>query len=320
MSLDYKKIKNYNLGAYQFFIFRVNSFIYSEFIKYERCGIIIMNYEDLKEKRIREFAKRFEESNLIEDLKFREIAKSKEAVEEILQTILNDDKLKVVKTIEQKNLSEAIYHGVILDCECILSTNEIVNIEVQVALNDNPVYRMRYNQSALTISHSPKSKSFKYNDISRIISVMICDFDLFKLDEPIYEVVRNIKNTSLIAENGVKEIYINLKSSKAKDKLKLLFKVLTDVSFIDENNFPNLSNKKPKYKKGGVKMLNGLTKEFYEVAKNDGINQGIEQGLDEGKKILLIDLLNQNIITEDIVMEKLNITKEELEVLIKKYK
>ena len=44
-----------------------------------------MNYEDLKEKRIREFAKRFEEASLIEDLKFREIAKSKEAVEEILR-------------------------------------------------------------------------------------------------------------------------------------------------------------------------------------------------------------------------------------------
>ena len=279
-----------------------------------------MEKDYFKEKTLKKYSKKFEEANLIEDLKFREIAKSKEAVEEILRTILNDDNLKVIKTIEQKNLSEAIYHGVILDCECILSTNEIVNIEVQVAFNDNPVYRMRYNQSALTISHSPKSKSFKYNEISKIISVMICDFDLFKLDEPIYEVERIIKNTNLTADNGVKEIYINLKSSKAKDKLKLLFKVLTDTNFIDENNFPNLSNKKPIYQNGGIKMLNGLTKEFYEVAKNDGINQGIEQGLDEGKRILLVDLLNQNLITEDIVMQKLNITKEELNELKKKYK
>ena len=275
-----------------------------------------MNYEELKEKRIKDFAKRFEEASLIEDLKFREIAKSKEAVEEILRTILKDENLKVIKTIEQKNLSEAIYHGVILDCECILSTNEIVNIEVQVAFNDNPVYRMRYNQSALTISHSPKSKSFKYSEIPKIISVMICDFDLFKLDEPIYEVERIIKNSNLIADNGVKEIYINLKSTKAKDKLKLLFKVLTDVSFIDVNNFPNLSNKKPIYQKGGIKMLNGLTKEFYEVAKNDGINQGLEQGHIKA----YLDLLNQKIITEDIVMDKLKISKEELEELIKKYK
>ena len=59
-------------------------------------------------------------------------------------------------------------------------------------------------------------------------------------------------------------------------------------------------------------MLNGLTKEFYEVAKNDGINQGHINAY--------LDLLNQNLITEEIVMEKLNITKEELEELKKKYK
>ena len=58
-------------------------------------------------------------------------------------------------------------------------------------------------------------------------------------------------------------------------------------------------------------MLNGLTKEFYEVAKNDGFNQGKEQGLGVSIK-LIIDLLNQKIITEDVVMDKLNITKEEL--------
>ena len=77
-----------------------------------------------------------------------------------------------------------------------------------------------------------------------------------------------------------------------------------------------------------MKRTTNLTKEFYEVAKNDGFNQGkeqgieqgLKQGLDEGKKILLIDLLNQKIITEDVVMDKLNINKEELEELKKKYK
>ena len=82
-------------------------------------------------------------------------------------------------------------------------------------------------------------------------------------------------------------------------------------------------------------MLNGLTKEFYEVAKNDGFNQGKEQGIEQGleqglekglsqgldvSRKLIMELLNQNIITEEIVMEKLNITKEELEELKKKYK
>ena len=60
-------------------------------------------------------------------------------------------------------------------------------------------------------------------------------------------------------------------------------------------------------------MLNGLTKEFYEVAKQDGIKQGSEKG----KITVLIDLLNNRIISEEVVMDKLNITKEELTKLIK---
>lgn len=64
-------------------------------------------------------------------------------------------------------------------------------------------------------------------------------------------------------------------------------------------------------------MLNGLTKEFYEVAKQDGIKQGIEQGSEKGKITVLIDLLNNRIISEEVVMDKLNISKEELTKLIK---
>ena len=293
-----------------------------------------MERNELKEKRIKEFAERFEESNLIEDLRFREVAKSKEAVEEILRTILNDDKLKVIKTIEQKNLSEAMFHGVILDCECILNTNEIVNIEVQIENNDNPIFRMRYNQSALTIAHSPRNKKFRYSEIPKIISIMLCDFDYFKLKKPIYEVKRIIEDTNLNADNGIRELYVNLKALPEEKNLYNLFKILTDKDFIDEKDFPNLSNKKPasKRRKGGEKMFSGITKELYEVALNDGIEEGlekgreqgiekgIEKGLDEGKKIILIDLLNQKIITEDVVMDKLNINKDELEELKKKYK
>lgn len=72
-------------------------------------------------------------------------------------------------------------------------------------------------------------------------------------------------------------------------------------------------------------MLNGLTKEFYEVAKQDGIKQGIKQGIEKGieqgsekgKITVLIALLNNRIISEEVVMDKLNISKEELTKLIK---
>ena len=49
----------------------------------------------------------------MDDLKFRQVCKSKDAIEEILRVILKDDKLKVLETIEQRNRSKAMFHGVI---------------------------------------------------------------------------------------------------------------------------------------------------------------------------------------------------------------
>ena len=49
----------------------------------------IINEND--ERKIAEYAKRLESSNLVEDIKFREISKSKEAIQEILRVILDED-------------------------------------------------------------------------------------------------------------------------------------------------------------------------------------------------------------------------------------
>ena len=138
------------------------------------------NIEGLDDARLKKYLQKIEKANLFEDIKFREIAKSKEAIEEILRIILSDDKLEVVRCVEQKSLTKSIFHGVVLDCECILKTREIVNVEMQVDNDDDVVYRMRYNQSALTVQYSPKNKDFKYDSLPRIISIMICNYDPFE--------------------------------------------------------------------------------------------------------------------------------------------
>ena len=55
------------------------------------------------EQKIAMYAKELESSNLVEDIKFREIAKSKEAIQEILRVILDEDELIVLESIEQKS-------------------------------------------------------------------------------------------------------------------------------------------------------------------------------------------------------------------------
>ena len=275
------------------------------------------------ERKIARYAKELESSNLVEDIKFREIAKSKEAIQEILRVILDEDNLIVLESIEQKNITESIFHGVVLDCLCKLSTGEFANIEMQLEFRNAPVKRMRYNQSAMTIAHSPKDKYFDYNKIPNIISIMFCEFDIFGMKEPIYEIKRKVNDTNVICDNGVREIYVNLTADTSNDKLKVLFNILTKLDYLNRQLFPNLSETKKKYNnlKGGDRIMSGLTREIYldgyETGEMRGEARGKEIGMLAGMKELLIEMYNNNMVTKEYAANKLNITEEEFLEFVK---
>lgn len=272
------------------------------------------------DKKLLKYLKKIETANLVEDIKFREVAKSKEAIEEILRVILQDDNLEVIKCVDQKSLNKSIFHGVILDCECVLSTKEIVNVEMQVDLKDDPVYRMRYNQSALTIAYSPKSNQFNYSELPKIISIMVCKFDLFKKGKPIYEVKRNVEDCDVIADNGIRELYVNLTSKEVKEtKLKDLFKMFTDYDYENEVEFPKLTEKKKEINgklKGGYPMT-GISREIFMDGKAVGIAEGKAEGFIIGMQELLIEQYSKNMITKEYAAQKLNMTEDEFLKLIK---
>ena len=285
-----------------------------ETIPFEKPSFHKLNEYD--ERKLAEYEVRLENSNLVEDIKFREIAKSKEAIQEILRVILEDDDLIVVGSISQREMSESIFHGVILDCECWLSTGELVDVEMQIENKNAPVKRMRYNQSAMTIAHSPKDKDFDYEKIPTIITIMFCEFDIFKMKKPIYEIKRIVNNSDVICENGVREIYVNLKAKAKNDKMEELFSILTKLDYTNEQLFPKLTETKIKYEKlrNGGKVMSGLTREIF----LDGFASGEKRGAIEGIKELLIDMYKQNMVSKEYAANKLNITEEEFLKLVNK--
>ena len=190
-----------------------------------------------------------------------------------------------------------MFHGVILDCKCRLETEEIVDIEIQVSHNDNPIYRMRYNGSIVTVENSPKKKVFKYSEIPRLILIMFCEFDVFDIDKPIYEIVRYVKGTKIVADDG-----INLKSKVSDKRLSSLFRIMTTVEDIDNELFPRLSRSKENINKlyiGGERNMNGVLLEAYK----DGVEDGVAKGMEQGRSNLLQELLGKGIITNEQVEE-----------------
>ena len=282
----------------------------------------------MKQELIDKYNRKFKKATLMDDMKFRKVCESKEAIEEILRVILKDDKLKVVEIIKQSSEDEPVFHGVILDCKCKLKTKEIVNIEVQVALDDNPVYRMRYNGSILTVENSPKSKYFKYKEIPKLILIMFCEFDIFKKNKPIYEIIRYVKGTKVVAEDGIKEIYINLKARVTDKKLKSLFKIMTTVNEVDNTAFPILSKRKEEINKlyiGGENNMSGLSLEMYKDGLEEGrvegmqqgIQQGMQQGMQQGEVDAFIKIYKKGLIKAIDASKMLNMTEKDFLKLVK---
>ena len=277
----------------------------------------------MDKKLIEKYNKKFKKATLMDDHKFRKVCESKEAIEEILRVILKDNKLKVVEVVKQSSEGEPIFHGVILDCKCRLKTNEIVNIEVQVALDDNPIYRMRYNGSILTVENSPKSRQFKYSKIPKLILIMFCELDLFKKGDAIYEIIRYVKGTKIVADDGIREIYINLKSKSNDKKLKSLFKIMTTVEDKDYKTFPKLSKRKEKINKLYIwsdKNMAGLDlimyKDGLKEGRREGIEEGIQQGIEQGSITIVLNLFKQKSIDLDTAAKALNMSENEFLKLV----
>ena len=262
----------------------------------------------ISKDRLIKYNRDYKQATPMDDVKFREICKSKGAIEEILRVILNDPELEITELIKQSDESLPIFHGVVLDCKCILGTGELVNVEVQIENGDDPEFRMRYNCSVLTVENSPKSKSFKYKDIPRVILIMFCSFDPFGKGQAIYEVKRVVEGTDVIADNGVRELYINLTAEVSDTKLKSLFKIMSTVDEVDEKEFPILSQTKidaNELNLGGKNNMSGLSLEMY--------TDGVEDGRKEGQIATYFKLINHGLIKEEVALNDLNLSKDEFD-------
>ena len=97
---------------------------------------------------------------LMDDLFMKVVLQDKQCTEYILQTILDNAKLKLKKQILQKNLPNLHGHSLILDCLCEDETNNIYNIEIQNNIFGAQPKRARYH-AALLDMHSLKRAKLK---------------------------------------------------------------------------------------------------------------------------------------------------------------
>ena len=251
--------------------------------------------------------------NLIDDRLFRVAAEDKAFCEELCRVIYNDEKLTVLENKVQWDGHNLYGKSVMLDLKCVLGDGTSVNVEIQKSDNENHQKRIRYNSSVLTTNIT--DPGVDYENVPDVRVVFISKFDPFKAGFTVYHVDRINRETKMIVDNGLSEIYIN---AKVKDGsiISELMKIFTEDEFYDFTNFAKISKVKHMLKKTeeGRKIMCGVEQEIFEEGQAEGRAEGRTGGFLESIKNLA-ESLNM---TADKAMDALKIPESERSFYIEK--
>ena len=109
----------------------------------------------------KEKIEKIKEFRLIDDVFFEVFASDIPACQEILRTILEDEKLIVNDVIVQSAERNIYGRSVRLDALCTLGDGSLCNIEIQRSDNDNHLKRARFNAASITVKESEPGINFE---------------------------------------------------------------------------------------------------------------------------------------------------------------
>lgn len=199
--------------------------------------------------------------------------------EELLQVILQDEKLKVIEVIPQKSIKNLQGRSVRLDALCIRGNGEYCNIEVQRAGNEHHFRRVRYNTSCITANITEPGD--KFENVPDVSSVYISEFDIFKDGKTIYHVRPTVGETGKIVDNGLQEVYVNTEINDGSEISELMQCFLQTE--VNNEKFPKLSKRMYyfKHNEEGIKYMSSVSEEIR------------EEGRQEEREIAIINMLKK---------------------------
>ena len=241
---------------------------------------------------------------IIDDALFRLMAARKDVCQEILRTLLDDDRLEVIEVTPQDEMV-SLFRTVVLDALCRLSNGEYCNIEMQKNDRENDVKRVRFHASLVTTNKTPKGTDF--GDIPNVKILYITTYDVLGNSQTLTYISRcqKAKDGYLPLNDGEDIILANTEIDDGTNHSRLLKLFLKSESFYDEM-FPAISEAIRFYKgtERGQEAVSEVTKLWLQEGYEKGLAAGREEGIKEG-------IEQQRILTEQ---EKLRADAAEEEV------
>lgn len=276
-----------------------------------------------------QFSKPWEELTFADNYMFCKVMRKEELCKEFLKTLLKLD----VDHIEYMNTEHHIENfydakGVRMDL-FLKDSNRIIDLEMQTGNYEDLVLRARYYQSAADVSTVPRR--MKYKDLKESYIVFICKDDPFGQGLPVYTRVSKFLETEKIPYNDkIHHVFYNSSAwKKVEDKevqnvLRFVYELKAESGFTKKLEQEVIESRYSALQKDNYMYFSDVLEEEKEEARAIGLAEGRATGLAEGRaegraegeKNKAIEaarlMINTFHIPEEEVLEKMNLTKEDL--------
>ena len=221
-----------------------------------------------------------------------------EAVEYILQTVLERNDIVVLETKAQVEYKSATKRSIRLDIKAIDLNQEHFDVEIQRAEDGAGARRARFHGSMIDRDLLGKGKDF--DELPESFVIFITENDKYARGVPVYHIERRIEeHDNALFGDGLHILYVNGEYRGDSDVGKLMH----DFNCTQANDmiFP-LMAEKTRYLKENPKGVSEVCKQMEDL-RNESIL--------EGKILTLIDLVQDGTLDIEIAAAKANMTVDE---------
>ncbi len=198
----------------------------------------------------------------IDDTFFQQLATDKEVCEEMLQTFLQDKKLKVIRSTSQFKLV-SLQRSIFIDALCELADGRFCNVEMQTGDGNDDLRRVRFHASLVTANHTPKGTTFA--EVPNVTIIYVTEYDALGNGQLI------TKERHCIEENGKwntvedgEEIYFLNASVEEDNDISELLQLLKKREGFESSKFRKIADKVKYYKETteGVSKMCKVMEEY----------------------------------------------------------
>lgn len=259
------------------------------------------------------------ELRLMDDDFFSEALDGKiEAVEYILNTILERDDIKVKSTKAQVEYKSATKRSIILDIQAEDASGKILDIEIQRSDRGSGVKRARFHSSMIDRTLLSKGKDFE--DLVDTYVIFITENDKFGMGIPLYHVERRITEMDCaLFDDGAHIIYVNGEYRNVEDPVGSL---MHDFNCKEAKDIVNpLLAEEVRYLKeteGGRSQMCKLLEEMRNEAAAKGKAEGKAEGNHEKAVSMAMKMLARGRDSMEEIAEMTGLPLEEVRDLAEK--